>query len=266
MGINLKYAIPKAVITVIDSELGAALLAANTKNRRIRAILLDEYEREMRDGRFLLTNQGIGVSRSGVLLDGQHRLLALQRLGWPANVQSLVVFGLEEEAQACVDQHAKRSMADVVNLLLGKEGDARCSTQFIGAIRFYGYAVLSEKKDIDRKPSSQMIVEWISIIGDVVAKVLGVPQAGRLAVPVIAAIAYQIQHGAPWERAAIFMDQLISGAGLEADSPVLRLRNFLASKKAGGVVMQVERWEKTNAAFMAFMEGRTLARLQRRAA
>lgn len=68
----------------------------------------------MRRGQFMTTHQGIAFTDDGELLDGQHRLKAIQIYGQP--VEMLCVYGLEKAAFAFIDIGVKRSVSDVTHL------------------------------------------------------------------------------------------------------------------------------------------------------
>lgn len=62
------------------------------------------------------TANGIGLDKHGVLLDGQHRLMALRDAGYPPGTL-LLVTGLEPDAIADIYIGAKRDYYDVIKLL-----------------------------------------------------------------------------------------------------------------------------------------------------
>jgi len=68
----------KVIITVGKAN---ELLENNDHNRKITPSRVSEYAREMTNGLWLYNGEGIIVSESGRLLDGQHRLLAIVESG-----------------------------------------------------------------------------------------------------------------------------------------------------------------------------------------
>lgn len=103
-----------AKVEEITPELAKLLLRQNTRNRSLRQADVDKYARDMKAGRWRTTGEAIKISESGVLLDGQHRLHAVIKAGVP--VKTLVVWGVEDEAQHVMDTGAKRSVADALQL------------------------------------------------------------------------------------------------------------------------------------------------------
>jgi hypothetical protein len=108
---------PKCEIVTLDKPLVDWLLSINTDNRPIKPNVVNNYEQEMISGEWYVTGQGISISTEGILLDGQHRLLAAKKAGYPP-VQVCIVYGVDKRAQIKVDTHAKRSANDLLALYL----------------------------------------------------------------------------------------------------------------------------------------------------
>ena len=96
----------------ITPTRAAELLANNGVNRRLRPQLVGSYAEDMAQGLWRATGEAIKVSRTGRLLDGQHRLNAVIEFGKP--IEMLVVTGLPDDAQELMDQGAARSAADAL--------------------------------------------------------------------------------------------------------------------------------------------------------
>lgn len=90
------------------------LLTENSVNRRLRGRLVTSYAEDMRQGLWKPTGEAIKISRTGQLLDGQHRLNAIIEAKKPLDL--LVVTGLPDEAQALMDQGAVRSASDALQM------------------------------------------------------------------------------------------------------------------------------------------------------
>jgi hypothetical protein len=114
---------PKCAIVTINKELVDALLALNTRNRAIKPSVIAAYRRYIANGQWSLTNQGIGISSSGFVIDGQQRLYALQAEGYPP-VKILLVTGLSEDAIAAVDSGSNRTPRDYLHFFFDKKVSA----------------------------------------------------------------------------------------------------------------------------------------------
>lgn len=105
-------------LQAITPEYARYLLDKNYENNRtVRHSVVKQYARDMKNGNWvvgLYDNQiaPICISKSGTLLDGQHRLLAIIEANVP--VMMFVQTGLSEDAYTVMDNGVKRSTADVM--------------------------------------------------------------------------------------------------------------------------------------------------------
>jgi hypothetical protein len=111
---QLKHKGLTAEFVTITPEIAAAWLDKNDGNRRMKTRLKNKYARDMAAGAFVLTGDPIRFSKSGHLIDGQHRLTACVASG--VSFQSLVIYGLTEDARQHIDIGMRRSTADVLAL------------------------------------------------------------------------------------------------------------------------------------------------------
>lgn len=95
---------------IITPKLAEELLKLNVANRAVRKTNVREYAAAMKRGEWRRTHQGIGISKTGRLMDGQHRLLAVVEAG--VAVEMMVTTGMEDDDFNILDQHSRRSMAD----------------------------------------------------------------------------------------------------------------------------------------------------------
>lgn len=102
------------VLVHITPLIAAEWLKRNLTNRDVKPSKLKEYVRDMLAGAWRLTHQGIAFDRTGSLVDGQHRLLAICEAG--VGVTMYVATGLDPQDRALVDIGAKRSPNDALVL------------------------------------------------------------------------------------------------------------------------------------------------------
>lgn len=99
----------------ITPEIAKNILATkNLNNRTIMKATVDAYARDIADGEWKVTNQGIGFLKNGNLADGQHRLSAIVKANKPVLMQ--VTYGLEKDAINGIDQHKIRHAHDVLTM------------------------------------------------------------------------------------------------------------------------------------------------------
>ena len=92
-----------------------AMLSHNTRNRNVRVNDVAGYARDMLAGDWQFTAEPIKFDTDGVLIDGQHRLLALVAAGKESPdiaVKVIVVRNLEPEAQEALDTGISRCPGD----------------------------------------------------------------------------------------------------------------------------------------------------------
>lgn len=97
-------------VVTVSPGLAAELLRRNEDNRGIKAVKATQYASDMRAGRWTFNGEPIIVSDTGLLNDGQHRLMALI----DANIclPFVIVFGVPRESRETVDQGGARTASD----------------------------------------------------------------------------------------------------------------------------------------------------------
>jgi hypothetical protein len=97
-------------IQEISPALARKWLKENSRNRKIREHRVAELAEAIRRGEWQFDGNPIRFDKHGMLLDGQHRLLAIEASG--RTVTSLVVKGIDTSAQLVMDTGLKRQFAD----------------------------------------------------------------------------------------------------------------------------------------------------------
>lgn len=109
-----KLPVPTSTTEWVDPKIAERWLGKNTLNRKASTAVVRKYAADMAAGRWVLTGSPIQFSKSGRLLDGQHRLLAV--IASKARVQFFVVRNLADESQLFVDTGKKRTVAEQLAL------------------------------------------------------------------------------------------------------------------------------------------------------
>lgn len=121
----------RAEIVTLTRPLVDWLLSCNTGNRGVRPAKVREYAASIRRGEWKVTSSGIGLTRDGVLSNGQHRLLAIRLCEYP-EVRANFCYGLEPDIGTLEDLQSKRSAADL--LAIAMHG-SRAGADFTSALR-----------------------------------------------------------------------------------------------------------------------------------
>ena len=231
----------------VTPEMATEWLDKNTKNRHVRHLHLGRLKKDMENGKFVITHQGVAICEDGTLIDGQHRLYAIKDTG--KSQWMLVTTGLPMDAQQFVDNGARRLAADMGPL---KEGG-------YGAMKAAVVKLLLSIEDMDQviSPRGISIAANDYTYGDLVAgyaryedlieKHLDLARAaakdfkGRVGASQFLAAAVYYN-----ESATEFLSGVATGANLDSDDPRLAIRRF---QGPGRVQVPV-------AAFVAFKAAR----------
>lgn len=101
---------PSATVVFVTPEMAERWLGRNKVNRNLRNNKVRAYAGDMQRGKWRLTGEALKFSRSGDLIDGQHRCWAI--IESCATVPMFVVRGLDEDTQIVLDSGAARTAAD----------------------------------------------------------------------------------------------------------------------------------------------------------
>lgn len=135
-----------SAVETIDPDLAALLLEGNVRNRDISPALVEAMARDMREGRWQLTHQGIALDKECRLLDGQHRLSAVVLSG--ATVRMTVTYNVEPRAFNVVDLGGRpRSLGDVFGLKTGES----YSSMIVASLRIMGSYGVDDNKSLLRR-------------------------------------------------------------------------------------------------------------------
>lgn len=97
-------------IVVVTPEMAHQWLKKNKANRPLSQRDVERYAEQMKSGDWELTGDAVRFAKSGLLVDGQHRLTACCLAKTP--FKTLVVRGLGESTFNKLDQGRKRSVGD----------------------------------------------------------------------------------------------------------------------------------------------------------
>jgi hypothetical protein len=101
-------------VKMVTPEMARVFLASNLDNRNKRGWWVSGLASMIKRGEWIPTHQGVAFSKSGKLIDGQHRLEAIVESN--TSVEMLVVTGVREDAYKVLDNGIKRTMADLTGL------------------------------------------------------------------------------------------------------------------------------------------------------
>jgi hypothetical protein len=220
-------------VETIGPDRAEEYLAANRSNRNIVQTHVAALSRDIRNGQWMFNAQPICFSRSGRLLNGQHRLSAVLDAGQPIEV--LVMRGLPEEAFPTYDKQAKKAPA--LDEMFEDFGDKA----LISAT-----AVLLWRRELrpegepNARPTSSEIRDVIREHPELMrfrgfARKL--VRYGRASALVYAA--YRIIRGNP-TLGRVFLDRLETAANLPAGHIILKLRDRMIDLRKADQNAQID--------------------------
>lgn len=101
--------------TLVTPTLAQEWLKANVDNRPVCRPRVDLYVSLLKEGRFVLTHQGIAFYENGDLADGQHRLHAIAESQVSAHM--MVTKGLPFDHVHAIDNGRPRSVQNVLHFV-----------------------------------------------------------------------------------------------------------------------------------------------------
>lgn len=150
-------------VIAVGPELALDWLTGNTHNRPVRKSKVKELKKAILSGEWRLTHQGVAFTDKGprrVLVDGQHRLLAIAELGddgWKGEVLLQVTWGVPLDYQASIDCGAART---VVDMLIVDGKPAQTVHKGIANAMNYGHKAMSRAEQFDYIRRHWKVIDW----------------------------------------------------------------------------------------------------------
>lgn len=85
-------------------------------NRTMKVHIKDTYRKDILTGKWIPSDEGIGIDYNGIIYNGRHRLTALVESG--IEYPFYITFNVLEEAKFTVDSGAKRSSSEKLKLIM----------------------------------------------------------------------------------------------------------------------------------------------------
>jgi hypothetical protein len=171
----------KTEIVTMTPAWASDLLKKNTNNRNIRQRSIDRFAKLLKNGEWKLTHQGVAVSWEGILLDGQHRLLAIEKSGISADV--LLSTECDPSIYAAIDGGISRTNADATGL----------PNRVVQVLNFFAYQINGSAK-----PTPGEIAAMNVVFGEATQSLLTFAPLNRVAfssAPVRAAVVFLMLEG-----------------------------------------------------------------------
>lgn len=197
-------------------------LKRNKTNRPLRRSRVAKLAEAMRRGEWKLNGEGIKFNCDGSMADGQHRCEAVAESG--VTIESLVVYGVPEDAFDTMDQGISRSIADV----FARNGEMYYAI-LATAVRWVG--VLSDGmnwKSTGYSPDqAKEVLNKHAGLRDSARSVSSAAMDSGIYPAAMATALHYLFGQKDAELADKFFNQLLIGEGLLKKDPVYSLRDRL---------------------------------------
>ena len=243
----------RATVTLVTPEMAEQMLSGKAPNRHVSASVIQKYARDIAAGKWHLNGQTIKISRSGKLLDGQHRLEAAKKA--KRAFPSIVVEGLPDESFSSLDIGHRRSVSDI----LRERGETHTiilasALRWLWMIR--NEVVLAANSSptngellelLDENPTIRQSLKHVSAIREIMG-------SG------IAAALHHIFGLRDSLKSDEFFARLMDGVQLAENSPIYHLRERLIRTRGSHRVRlaEAERVALAIKAWNAFVHGRPM--------
>lgn len=216
------------VYELVDVTPGQAeiWLARNTDNRNVRKGPIGRYARDIENGVWVENGSAIVIADDGTLIDGQHRLEAC--IAANTSFVSLVIRGVKRDTQNTIDDGAKRTLADRFTFT----GHANSTAAAAIARRILLWEAGFKTNTGVYQPSTHEALTLLDRDPTVATAIeVAVSMRGsKLLPPSIIGLAWWLFWDVDADDCQEFWDGLHTGAGLEEESPILRLREQIIKK------------------------------------
>lgn len=241
----------KAEFKTITPSMAEYYLGKNTANRKISERRVRTYERDLQNGHFGTTHQGIAFYNDGSLADGQHRLLAIVKSGISAKL--LVVTGIKKEDAIHIDSGRARSMPDSIKI--GELSDW-IEKRHVGMINLIAepYRLTADETISwldNMEESAKFAVEHLSC-----------NKRHLTNAAIHGAVALAHFYGEDYEKLAHFCKVFLSGIpDGNKDIIIIRLRDDFMSNTGGGGSDKRDKFWKAQRAIQIYTSGEKIKRL-----
>lgn len=253
---------------VITSMAATLLLNANDQNRRLDQTLALTYARMMEQpGGWPYVGDPIRIDRNGRLLDGQHRLRAIELCGVPLTVD--IILGLEPDTQDVMDVNAVRKATQQVAMAGIKHSVAVAPASrllmrwgFNDNPNLESWAIASKTYT----PARPEIIRWARAHRDAIERSAGIAFATFNAVGISPSVAAALHFRAARidvGRADEFLHYLRTGEDMSAGNPILTLRNKIVRQRNDSIRQeQIEQLYHASTAWNYWVGRKTTYKLQ----
>lgn len=255
---------PTTTIEVITPKIAEEMLEGNEGNRKVNHPNLDYLCHEMKKANFRLTGDTIKISKSGRLLDGQHRLMAVVKT--KVTIRCNVTRGLEEDIFKFIDLNKTRGAHDVLQIE-GISNAAKMAVMIKFIISYKNgriHHAVNHKSTKATKITNYDVSEFYRKHSDSLEYSLSVGWNNKNKIipgSIMAGLHYCLKD-INFDDATAFIKSTIDGINLGKTSPIFVLREKLIANMSNTLKMPAAmRLAIIIKAWNAFRKGRVISKL-----
>jgi len=229
------------------------LLDINTNNIPPVPTKINLYADHMVNGQWLYNGDSIRVSKEGVLLDGQNRLMAAQKA--KMNLVCDLVVGLDEKVFNTIDQGRVRQKGHLLARDVGdlKSSDAKTISSAVTRVLRYSHDLAQsttggKEGKFASKFSADKIIDYVNQHPDILDQLETVKaEFSHRSNLTRSTILYLYHIGSRWdeEYTLKFLKKTVSGVGLKENETLFHLNQCLNEYKAKSIRWTPSELEKT---------------------
>lgn len=218
----------KLYVAEITPEDALNLVTGGGTNRKPNLKAIARYAKDMASPGWVLNGEALIISKTGKLIDGQHRCLAAIEANVPFT--SVVVEGVDDGAFDTLDDGMKRTLGQVLQME-GEENYNALAASLMPIWQFENGEGLLDPSAVPTKSEALRLLEHYPTIRG------SVSHSNRCSALLPHAVGALIHHVANQHlsRAAVaeeFLENIGSGVNLSVDNPARALREILILNKA----------------------------------
>jgi hypothetical protein len=256
---------PTAKLELITVDIAKDLLTKNKINRPMNEVNLNGIMSDMKRDNYHLTGESIKISKTGNLIDGQHRLMAITKIGKP--IQMFVIRGLSDDAFKYIDTGRTRKASDVLGIE-GIPNPARVASMVRFIINFKNGQYSNASQNIKRGKSFITNSDVSKFVSDNKQSIFdslpfGFCKENKVISGNILASLHYIFKGKNSTDADTFCWGVASGENISKESPIYLLRNkLMADIRATRKMGKLERIALVCKAWNLFRGGKSVSILK----
>lgn len=248
---------------IITPALAAKYLERNLENINVSEKHVLFLSGQMQTGKWKITGDAIKFGRSGKLIDGQHRLLAIIKSG--KSFKYPVITGLPDDAFEVMDTGKNRNASDILSLK-GVTNSSHVATMAKFVMNFEnGKFFAPHRTNRDHKCTNSDVLHFASShpeIAEIVTYCAAAYNKFRVISPGVLAGLYYLFCKKNQFKCDDFFDQYSTGLNLTNDNPIYLLREVLIKDSIQKRKLPMrDKIALFILAWNAFIKGKSLKRL-----